>query len=192
MRIETQRLLLREYADEDWRDVLAYQRDARFLRYYPWYQRTEWEVRQQIDMFTAWQKSSFRHGYQLAVTVKGADSVIGSCGIRRKGGKEWEAELGFELATAFWGRGLATEAARAMVEFGFSKLGLHRVSSWCIAGNRASARTLEKTGLRLEGRLLENEFFKGRWWDTLLYGTVGPSRAAPPPRDPPLVGLVGS
>ena len=192
MRIETQRLLLREYTDRDWRDVLAYQSDPRFLRYYPWYRRTEWEVRQQIDMFTAWQRTANRLGYQLAVTMKGDDRVIGSCGIRRKGGKEWDAELGFELATALWGRGLATEAARAMVDFGFSKLGLHRVSSWCIAENGASARTLEKAGLTLEGRLLQSEYFKGRWWDTLLYGTVRPAGAVRPPRDPSLAGRAGS
>ena len=59
-----------------------------------------------------------------------------------------------------------------MVAYGFSELGLHRISSWCIADNVASARVLEKVGFQLEGRLRENEYFKGRWWDTLLYGLL--------------------
>ncbi len=59
-----------------------------------------------------------------------------------------------------------------MVDFGFRKLGLHRVSSWCIAENVASARVLEKAGLQLEGRLRDNEYFKDRWWETLLYGLL--------------------
>ena len=59
-----------------------------------------------------------------------------------------------------------------MVEFGFSELKLHRISSWCIADNAASSRVLEKLGLRLEGRLRQNEYFKSRWWDTLLYGLL--------------------
>ena len=59
-----------------------------------------------------------------------------------------------------------------MVEFGFRKLKLHRMSSRCIAENQASARVLEEAGLRLEGRLRENEYFKGRRWDTLLYGLL--------------------
>ena len=59
-----------------------------------------------------------------------------------------------------------------MVNFGFSELGLRRISSWCIADNVASARVLERLGFRHEGRLRRNEFFKGRWWDTLLYALL--------------------
>ena len=61
-----------------------------------------------------------------------------------------------------------------MTAFGFDELGLHRVSSWCIADNVGSARVLEKVGLSLEGRLRENERYKGRWWDTLLYAVLLP------------------
>lgn len=51
-------------------------------------------------------------------------------------------------------------------------MGLHRISSWCVADNVGSARVLEKAGLKLEGRLCENEYYKDRWWDTLLYGVL--------------------
>ena len=60
----------------------------------------------------------------------------------------------------------------AIINFGFQELKLHRISSQCIADNAASARVLEKVGLRLEGRLRENEYFKDRWWDTLQYGLI--------------------
>jgi RimJ/RimL family protein N-acetyltransferase len=59
-----------------------------------------------------------------------------------------------------------------MVQFGFQDMGVRRISSCCIADNIASWRVLEKAGLRAEGRLRENEYFKGRWWDTLLYGML--------------------
>ncbi len=59
-----------------------------------------------------------------------------------------------------------------MVDFGFRELGLQRISSWCIADNVASARVLERLGFQKEGRLRSNEFFKGRWWDTLLYALL--------------------
>ncbi len=59
-----------------------------------------------------------------------------------------------------------------MVNFGFRELGLHRISSWCIADNAASARVLERLGFQQEGRLCQNEFFKGRRWDTLLYALL--------------------
>ena len=59
-----------------------------------------------------------------------------------------------------------------MVAVGFGRLSLHRVSSWCIADNVRSARVLTKVGLREEGRLSHNEYFKGRWWNTLLFGML--------------------
>ena len=172
MRITTARLVLREFLDTDGTDVLAYQRDARYLRFYPWTDRTEADVRDFVQMFLDQQNDQPRRRFQLAVTSREDGQLIGSCGIRRKLENDWEADIGYELAPEYWGQGYATEAAQAVVEFGFRELKLHRVSSWCIADNAASARVLERLGLRLEGRLRENEYFKGRWWDTLLYGLL--------------------
>ncbi|HET9589619.1 MAG TPA: GNAT family protein, partial [Anaerolineales bacterium] len=76
------------------------------------------------------------------------------------------------LDPEYWTRGYATEAAHAIVDFGFSQLGLHRVWSWCVADNLGSAHVLEKLGMRLEGRLRENEYYKDRWWDTLMYAIL--------------------
>ncbi len=80
--------------------------------------------------------------------------------------------VGYDLAPEHWGRGYATEATLAIVNFGFRELRLHRVSSWRIADNAASARVPERVGLRPEGRLRDDEYFKGRWWNTLLYGPL--------------------
>jgi RimJ/RimL family protein N-acetyltransferase len=194
MRIQTERLILRDFAADDWPAVLAYQSDPRYLRLYAWTGRTEAEVRAFVQMFLDQQAEQPRRKFQLAVTLPGddpqwpapegrslwgaapggagGDRVIGNCGIRRKPENDWEADIGYELAPGHWGKGYATEAARAMVAFGFRELGLHRVSAWCVADNTASAHVLEKCGLRLEGRLRESEFYKGRWWDTLLYGVL--------------------
>ena len=80
--------------------------------------------------------------------------------------------MGYWIARSFWGRGYATEAASAFLAFGFRELGLHRIWAWCIAENLASARVLEKIGMRQEGHLRQNEWMKGRWWDTLLYAIL--------------------
>ncbi len=172
MRIVTERLVLREFVADDWPAVLAYQRDPRFLLYYTWTDRTEAEVRDFVQMQVGHQAERPRRKFQLAITLPESDGLIGNCGIRRKPDNEWEADIGYELAPQHWGHGYATEAATAIVAFGFRELGLHRVSAWCIADNVASARVLEKVGLRREGRLRESEHFKGRWWDTLLYGLI--------------------
>ena len=82
------------------------------------------------------------------------------------------ADIGFELAPDVWGRGYATELAVRLVEHGFDEMGLHRIEAHCIRENVASARVLELAGLRLEGCLREKEWFRGRWWDVLLYGML--------------------
>ena len=172
MRITTARLVLRDFVIEDWPDVLAYQCDPRYLRFYPWTDRTEAEVREFVQMFLDQQADRPRRKFQLAVTLTDSGRLIGNCGVRRKPENDLEADIGYELAPEYWGRGYATEAALAMVDFGFRELELHRISSWCIADNTASARVLELVGLKPEGRLRENEYFKGQWWDTLLYGVL--------------------
>ena len=178
MQLSTQRLILREFAAEDWPAVLSYQQDPRYLRYYTWDARTEADAQVFVAMFLEQQREQPRRRFQLAVTLPpdlpdGMDRrLIGNCGIRRKPDNDWEADIGYELAPDCWGQGYATEAARAMVNFGFNQLGLHRISSWCIADNTASARVLERLGFQQEGRLRQNEFFKSRRWDTLLYALL--------------------
>ena len=142
------------------------------MKFYPWNDRTEAEVRDFVQMFVEQQAEQPRRRFQFAITFPGSGRLIGNCGLRRKPENDREADIGYELAPEYWNQGYATEAAKAMVRFGFRELGLHRISSWCIADNVASARVLEKAGLRLEGRLRENDYFKNRWWDTLLYGLL--------------------
>lgn len=172
MLLTTERLVLREFGEDDWRAVLDYQRDPLYLRYYPWEDRSEADVKAFVDMFRGWQEEQPRRRFQLAIARREDDGLIGNCGIRRKPGNEWEADIGYELSPKHWGHDYATEAARAMVGFGFAELGLHRISSWCIADNVPSARVLERLGFTQEGRLRRNEYFKGRWWDTLLYALL--------------------
>ena len=156
----------------DWPDVLAYQKDECYLKYYPWDNRSENDAREFVQMFVDQQNGQSRRKFQLAITLPGDSRVIGNCGIRRKQDNQWEADIGYEPAPESWNQGYATEAAQAMIRLGFEDLDLHRISSWCVANNAASVRVLEKVGMRQEGRLRENEYFKGRWWNTLLYALL--------------------
>ena len=169
MWILTQRLRLREFAPDDWRVVLAYQRDPRYLRYYPWPDRTAADARAFVARFRDWQQEQPRRRFQLAVVRRCDHRLIGNCGLRRSPDNDTDAEIGYELNPNFWNCGYATEAAAAMVRFGFDTLGLRRITSWCIADNTASARVLERLGFRPEGRRARQEYFKGRWWDTLTF-----------------------
>ena len=172
MHLTTERLILREFQASDWPAVLAYQSDPRYLRYYAWTDRTPEEVRAFVGMFLEQQRAQPRTKYQLAVTLKSTGQLIGNCGVRLAEEGAQVGDIGYELSPDHWGRGYATEAARAIMAFGFETLHLHRIWAECIAENTRSARVLEKLGMQLEGRLREHTFFKGRWWDLLRFGVL--------------------
>ena len=93
-----------------------------------------------------------------------------------------EADIGYELSPDHRGRDYATEAASAIVDFGFTELHVHHIWSWCLADNAGSARVLQKLGMRLEGRLRDKEYYRGRWWDTLMFAMLEDEwRASRPP-----------
>jgi RimJ/RimL family protein N-acetyltransferase len=172
MKLETERLILRDFVKEDWRRVLEYQSDPLYLRYYEWTDRTPEAVQEFVGWFLDHQKQEPRIKFQLAVTLKVNNHLIGNCGIRMDKPESFQADIGYELDPKYWNHGYATEAAHAIVDFGFRTLGLHRVWSWCVADNLGSAHVLEKLGMRLEGHLRENEYYRDRWWDTLMYGIL--------------------
>lgn len=176
MELETPRLILREFREDDWPAVLAYQSDPQFLRYYHWDGRTQHDAQEFVQMFLDQQSARPRLKYQLAITCKGSDEVIGNAGVRLETPDAQLGHIGYELAAAHWGQGYATEAAQAMVDYGFDVLGLHRIWAWCISENTASAHVLEKLGMQREGCLRQNEYFKDRWWDTYLYAVLAHER----------------
>jgi RimJ/RimL family protein N-acetyltransferase len=170
MFLSTKRLILREFIPEDWQAVLAYQADSRYLKFSEWETRSEADVRAFVEMFLKQQQQVPRIKFQLAVELKYEGKLIGNCGIRKQEPESHEASLGYEIAPDYWGKGYGTEAAATILKFGFEELKLHRVYSWCIAENTASVRVLEKIGMQLEQRLPEDERFKGRLWDILIFG----------------------
>jgi [ribosomal protein S5]-alanine N-acetyltransferase len=170
MILRTERLLLRDFAEDDWPAVLAYHRDPRYLRFYPHDDVTEQDARAFVQRFLDWQAEHPRRRFQLAVTLDG--EVIGNAGVRRTEPGSRVADLGYEIDPAHCGRGYATEAARAVLDWGFEHLDLHRVGAHCVAENTSSARVLRKLGMQEEGRLREHEQFRGRWWDVLLFGLL--------------------
>ncbi|WP_394832982.1 GNAT family N-acetyltransferase [Pendulispora rubella] len=164
--IHTDRLLLRDFRPSDVVEVFAYQRDPRYLLHTPWEERTESEVRSFVDLMIAWAEESPRTKFQLAIEREGR--VIGSCGIRLAAAGEREGEYGCELAPAAWGQGYAMEASRAIVNFGFTSLGLHRIFSSTLAANAAAINLAERLGFRQEGRLRAQSWIRDGWRDSIL------------------------
>ena len=98
--------------------------------------------------------------------------LIGWCGLGISDDEPREAIVWYTLHPDAWNRGYTTEAARALVDFGFRTLGLHRVGADCDPANVASWRVLEKLGMRREGHLREKFWIKGEWVDSLIFAIL--------------------
>lgn len=186
MQFETERLILRDFVDEDWPAVLAYQSDPRYLRVYGLTGRNREEVQAFVSLFLAQQEEQPRYKYQLAITLKDSNRLIGNCGLRKEAPDSQVADIGYELSPDYWGNGYASEAIGRLVAFGFERLGLRRVWARTTADNQASRRVLEKLGLRLEGRMRSHERIAGKWVDRLIYGMLADEwfTTRPPLLDP--------
>ena len=109
--------------------------------------------------------------YTWAITGEAGGAVLGAITL-------WVAPrhargaLGYWLGVPHWGRGYMTAAARRVLAFGFGDRGLHRIEGQCLAHNTASARVLEKIGLRYEGRLRGYLRHRGRFEDLLTYARL--------------------
>jgi [ribosomal protein S5]-alanine N-acetyltransferase len=114
-----------------------------------------------------------------AITERASDVLIGLCGLVLRPEQE-EGELWYLLDPGAWGRGLVTEAARALVEYGFRQLALHRIWASCLPENPASGRVLEKLGFRREGLLRQNLRIHGEWRDSHLYAVLASEWGTPP------------
>ena len=122
-----------------------------------------------VHDFIRWQHEQPRSKFQLAIVLPATQQVIGSCGIRMATGYAQQAELGYELHPDYWGHGYATEAALSLLAFGFQTLPLQRIWAQCIAEHTASARVLERLGMRYTQRLRQHTLMQNRWWDMLVY-----------------------
>jgi ribosomal-protein-alanine N-acetyltransferase len=170
MILTTERLLLREFTENDWHTVFAYQSDPRYLRYSPWTHRLREKVERLVQDFIRWQHEQPRCQYQLAIVLQTTHLLIGTCGMRMAMAHAQEAELGYELHPDYWGHGYATEAAWSMLAFGFHTLPLQRVWAQCLAENRASVRVLERLGMRPERcQRQQHTWMQNRWWDRVAY-----------------------
>lgn len=151
MEIETGRLLLRGWRDEDRQPYARMCADPEVMRHLPG-TLTRRESDDQIDRFIRhWSE----HGYGLwAVEEKASSEFTGFVGLAYQ--KDWPAgehktEVGWRLDRRFWGRGFATEAALASLRYGFERLKLPRIISICDPRNTASRRVMQKAGLTFRG-----------------------------------------
>jgi len=106
-----------------------------------------------------------------AISDSPRGDLVGLCGVVILRGAE-EGEIWYLVEPESWGKGIATEAAKRLLDFGFGELGLHRLWATCLPENSASVRVLEKVGMRNEGFLIENLKIHGVWKSSFLYAML--------------------
>jgi len=108
----------------------------------------------------------------VAVVERASSVTVGDVALGWVSERDRTAEIGFIFDPRRQGKGFATEAARALVDWAFTAAGIHRVIGRTEARNAASARVLEKLGMRREAHLVENEWVKGEWQSELIYAIL--------------------
>ena len=171
--LETQRLLLRELQPSDAEAAFQFYSDPDVMRYYDVPMTRLEDVREAI--------AEHRRRYEndaamrWAITLKGEDTVIGTCGYWRDSTPDdscWYATMSYVLAQPYWNQGIVTEALRAIIRYGFDHYRLHRIEAHAVIANPASLRVLRKLGFQEEGHLRERFFEHGRFHDEKLFGLL--------------------
>jgi RimJ/RimL family protein N-acetyltransferase len=172
--IETGRLRLRKYEDRDMADILEFSSDADFwlARNLDWPVSVEgvkeyWEAQRDIDL------STDPEWFSLVVELRAEGKIIGQVGIGViKTGEHRQGTIGWLLGRKYQGQGFATEAARALLGFGFDQLGLHRISARTGRDNERSWLLMERLGMRREAHFRESHTVNGEWRDEFIYAVL--------------------
>lgn len=166
--LETERLILRRYRKEDLEDLFEYLSDPATVAFEPYGPMSLEEVKENLE----WRVSTEE---MIAVEFKASGKLIGNVYL---GQRDFQAlELGFVFNRAYWGKGLAAESCRALIQRAFAR-GIHRIFAECDPNNENSWRLLEALGFRREGCLKQNVYFqtdeKGLpiWKDTYIYARL--------------------
>ncbi|MFO7944810.1 MAG: GNAT family N-acetyltransferase [Anaerolineales bacterium] len=144
--LDTQRLHLRSMVSDDLDELLNIFGDPRVMASFNEPPFTRQQMQGWLDRNLAHQE---RWGYGLfAVILKAEEVLIGDCGLEHMDLEGEEVtELGYDICSAYWNQGYATEAARAVRDFAFQSLDLPKLVSLIRVGNQASKRVAEKTGM---------------------------------------------
>jgi ribosomal-protein-alanine N-acetyltransferase len=167
-----ERVVLRDFTMDDVDARYAYLSDEELFLHASWgpltYDETIASTREAIEAARA----APRRDFELAVTLRDSGDVVGQVTLKTDRYipriRQRTSELGYMLRRDHWGRGIATEAARLLLDLAFGDLGLHRVFAVVDEDNPASIRVVEKLGFRREARHVKDAYHRGEWYTTLI------------------------
>lgn len=160
--LDTPRLYLRKMLKRDSRDMFEYACRPDVTEYLLWepHQSETYTYK-----YLSYLQSRYRAGdfYDWAIIWRDSDKMIGTCGFTKLNIESNSAEVGYVLNPVYWGIGIAPEAVRAVMRFGFWQLRLHRIEARYMIGNNRSRRVMEKVGMTYEGIGRDSMHVKGKY-----------------------------
>ena len=169
--LRTARLLLRQFTEDDEPQVARLAGEWDIARYtlnipHPY-------TRQDARAWILSHERGIAAGTDLplAITLRDEGTLVGAVGLR-KDLVHFHAELGYWIGKPYWGNGYATEAATAVLGYGFREMELHRIYARHMATNPASGRVLQKIGMTREGELRQHLFKWDHFEDAIVYGIL--------------------
>jgi RimJ/RimL family protein N-acetyltransferase len=171
--LATERLHLRPYTSGDFNALYDLHSRPEVTRYLYWEARDRDEVREVLDRkIRSSVLADEGDSLQLAAILPETGALIGDVLLIWTSRPHRQGEIGYILHPDHSGHGYATEAAATMLRLGFEGLGLHRIVGRIDGRNTASARVLERLGMRREAHLVQNEIVKGEWADEVIYAML--------------------
>lgn len=169
--LETKRLLLRQLENSDVKEVFALRSNPSTMKFIPRPLVTsDEEALEHIAMINA--KIDNNEGINWAITIKGNPKLIGIIGHFKIQPQNYRAEIGYMILPEYHGQGIVAEAIKEVVRYGFEEMNLHSIEAIIDPNNLASERVLQKNGFVKEAHILENEFFDGKFIDTVIYSLL--------------------
>lgn len=170
-KITTERLLLRKITMEDLDDMYAYASNDEVSKYVTW--ETHRNITDTKD-FIEYVINRYENN-QIApwgIEHKETKKMIGSIDFVHWLPNHKVAEIGYVLSQEYWGKALMTEAAKALITFGFEKMDVIRIEARCVTDNLRSERVMQKVGMSFEGILRKSMFTKGVHRDMKIYSIL--------------------
>lgn len=170
--VETERLYLRQRLVSDAEDIFAYASLPEVTwpaGFPPAESVAEEENYLENIMPKRWLEQNIPAGY--GICLKGSNKVIGSVDFNHRHADD-VFEMGYLLHPDYWGQGIMSEAAHALLEVGFNLVGLHKIEIECYSYNKASQRVAEKLGFTLESKIRDRKDAQGKRCDLLRYGLL--------------------
>jgi ribosomal-protein-alanine N-acetyltransferase len=166
--LKSKRLTMRPIKIEDAPEIFDMQTDDLVMEYIA---KKKTESLEDVETLIQYISEAYEKQEMLcwAAVLRDGNKIIGTCGFNRIEKENLRAEIGGALSPRYWGAGVAYEAVKQIVNYGFEGLGLHAIEAKVDAKNRSAIFLLKQLGFVREGHFKDRMYFEGSFYDMDIY-----------------------